>query len=282
MSLWQKDKAFLFVLSVCASLAGVISIFIFFFLAKESVPAMAGIGLSQFVMDETWFASENQYNVLPLLWGSVLVSVGAVAFATPLGILSGLFCHFYAPSAIAGFYRSMVHLLAGIPSVIFGFWGLVSLVPLVARIHPPGPSLLAGVIVLGIMILPTIMVILDDAIANLSRLYLNSTVALGVSKWGALKGLILPNLRKQVGVSILLGLARSIGETMAILMVCGNVVRFPTSVFNPIRTLTANIVLEMPFAMNVHRSALFFTGLIMMVLVAILMSTAQTRTSRQA
>lgn len=282
MSPLQKDKAFLIGISVCASLAGVISIFIFAFLAKESVPALVGIHPWQFVTDATWFASENQYNVLPLLYGSILVSVGAVVFATPLGVLSGLFCNFYGPPAITGIYRSMVHLLAGIPSVIFGFWGLVSLVPLVGRIHPPGPSLLAGIIVLGLMILPTIMVILDGAMATFSLSYLNSAVALGLSKWGMVRGLILPSLRKQVLVSMLLGLARSIGETMAILMVCGNIVRFPESVFNPIRTLTANIALEMPFAMNVHRSALFFTGLIMMVLVTMLMIMAQTKSRRRA
>ena len=150
------DRLLLIALGLCATIAGVISLFIVFFLLKESIPLLQNIGIHRFFSDQSWTPSQQQYNLVPMIVGSLLAMAGAVAIAAPLGILSAIFCQYYAPGAIASLYRRLIELLAGIPSVVYGFWGLVVLVPMIGRIHPPGPSLLAGILILVMMILPLI------------------------------------------------------------------------------------------------------------------------------
>lgn len=161
----------------------------------------------------------------------------------------------------------MIELLAGIPSVVYGFWGLVVLVPLISSWHPPGPSLLAGVLTLTLMITPTIMLITHSSISQVPTTYIHSAVALGLNRWAVIWRIVLPASRIGILTGIFLGLARALGETLAILMVSGNVVQYPSHVFDPIRTLTANIALEMAFALDHHRAALFMSGLFLMSLV---------------
>jgi phosphate transport system permease protein len=151
----------------------------------------------------------------------------------------------------------------------------LGLVPIIARLHPPGPSLLAGVIILSIMILPTIALVADASFANLPDDYLKGAAALGLSRWGTIYGVVLPSAKSGLITGVILQTGRAIGETMAVLMVCGNVVRTPHSIFDPIRTLTANIALEMAYAMGDHRAALFVSGLLLMALVAALVLAAE-------
>jgi phosphate transport system permease protein len=210
-----------------------------------------------------------------MLVGTLLATAGAVAVATPLGICSALFCHFYAPPPLAWAYRRLVELLAGVPSVVYGFWGLVVLVPLIARWQPPGASLLAGSAILAIMVLPTMALVADAALANVPRAYLHGAAALGLSRWGTIRRVVLPAARGGLLTGVILETGRAIGETMAVLMVCGNVVQMPRSLFDPVRTLTANIALELAYALGDHRSALFVSGLLLMAMVGLLVAAAE-------
>lgn len=274
----NRDKTLVFLLRTCACASGVIVLVILGFLLIESWPMLNNLGVGRFFSDSSWHptgGAEAQFDLRPMLAGTLLITALAVAIATPMGIASALFCHFYAPPLLAQCYRRVIELLAGIPSVVYGFWGLVVLVPIIARLHPPGPSLLAGVIILSIMILPTVALVADASFANLPEDYLKGAAALGLSRWGTIYGVVLPSAKPGLITGVILQTGRAIGETMAVLMVCGNVVRTPHSIFDPIRTLTANIALEMAYAMGDHRAALFVSGLLLMALVAALVLAAE-------
>ncbi len=245
------------------------------FLVQEAVPVLGKVGLARFFTDASWHPAEGLYNLTPMLTGTLFAMAGSVLLATPLGVLSAVFCRFYAPLRIANAYRRLIELLAGIPSVVYGFWGLVVVVPLIGRVHPPGPSLLAGVFILSIMILPTIALMADGALANVPSSYLQGAASLGFSRWGTVTRVVFPAAKSGLFTGVILETGRSIGETMAILMVCGNVVQAPKSVFDPIRTLTANIALEMSYALGDHRSALFVSGLVLMAIIVALVAAAE-------
>ena len=256
-------------------MAGMIVVFITVFLIKEALPVLGQVGLLRFFRDDSWHPSENLYNFIPMVWGTLLVTVGAVLIATPLGILSAVFCQYYAPPLIAGLYRRLIELLAGIPSVVYGFWGLVVLVPLIGRLQPPGTSLLAGMAILTLMILPTIALTADASFAKVPPEYLQGAAALGLSRWATVRGVVFPAAKSGLFTGLILGTGRAIGETMAVLMVCGNVVQTPKSLFEPMRTLTANIALEMAYATGNHRSALFVSGLLLMAIIVALVAAAE-------
>jgi phosphate transport system permease protein len=258
-----------------AAIAGTIVVLIIAFLILEALPAFHHIGLLRFFTDPSWHPAEGLYNLTPMLWGTLFAMAGAVMIATPLGILSAVFCHYYAPPWIARPYRRLIELLAGIPSVVYGLWGLVVLVPLIGQIQPPGPSLLAGILILAIMILPTIALMADAGLANVPQHYLRGAAALGLSRWATIRGVVFPAAKSGLFTGVILETGRAIGETMAILMVCGNVVRTPSSLFDPIRTLTANIALEMAYALGNHRAALFTSGLVLMAMIVALVIAAE-------
>jgi phosphate transport system permease protein len=182
-----------------------------------------------------------------------------------------VFCRFYAPLPAGRLYHRAIEILAGIPSVVYGFWGLMVLVPAINQWHAPGASLLAGVLVLTLMILPTIALTANAAIRALPQQYLLNSTALGLSRWSTVWNVVLPVVRGGIVSGVVLGLGRALGETMAVLMVTGNVVNNAGSVFEPIRTLTANIALEMAYALGTHRAALFVSGSLLMVMIIILM-----------
>jgi phosphate transport system permease protein len=228
----------------------------------------------RFITDPSWQPTESAYNLAPMLSGTLCAAGGALLLATPLGIASALFVAYYAPPYIAGIYRHVVELLAGIPSVVYGFWGLTTLVPLINQLHPPGASLLAGILVLTLMILPTIALTAHVALLAVPAEYLHGAAALGMSRWGIVHGVVLPAARMGITAGIVLAAGRAIGETMAVLMVTGNVVQYASSVYDPIRTLAANIALEMPYAVSDHRAALFVSGLALMLLVITLWGAA--------
>ena len=250
-----------------AVLAGSLLIVVIGFVLRESWPALAQIGLSKMFADPGWFPTEDSYQLTPMISGTLLTACGSILLATPLAILSAVFCHFYAPVILRSWYRRMIELLAGIPSVVFGFWGLVVLVPLLAAWHPPGPSLIAGILILTLMIIPTIMLTAHASLSQVPTTYIHSATALGLSRWAVIWHVVLPISRIGLLTGIFLGLARALGETMAVLMVCGNVVQHPSHIFDPIRTLTANIALEMAYALDQHRAVLFISGLLLMALV---------------
>jgi phosphate transport system permease protein len=275
----MNDRLLVIGLRGCALCTGLIVVLIAGFLVMESWPALREVGLARFFTDASWHpaadAAGGRFNLLPMVWGTLHAMTGAVLLATPLGVLSAVFVHFYAPAGVGRVYRRMIELLAGIPSVVYGFWGLVVLVPLIRALHPPGPSLLAGVLILALMILPTIALMADAALAGVPQHQLRAAAALGLSRWRTVTGVVLPAARSGLYAGVILGSGRAIGETMAILMVCGNVVQTPSSIFDPIRTLTANIALEMAYALGDHRSALFVCGLLLLVLIIALATVAE-------
>jgi len=234
------------------------------------LPVLQTAGLKAFFQDRAWNPVEQSYNLVPMIWGTGLTMFGSVILATPLGILSAIFCHYYAPRSVATIYRRLIELLAGIPSVVYGFWGLVVLVPIINRLHPPGTSLLAGIGILTLMILPTIALVADAAFAEVPKEYLLGAKAMGLSAGGTIWNIVIPTAKSGLLIGVILETGRAIGETMAVLMVCGNVVQTPNSIFDPVRTLTANIALEMAYALGNHRSALFVSGLLLLVIIIVL------------
>ncbi|MFO0779324.1 MAG: phosphate ABC transporter permease subunit PstC [Nitrospira sp.] len=272
---WSTDDLLCWLLRGLAAIAGTIVILIVTFLIMEALPVLHRIGLLRFFTDPSWHPAEGFYDLTPMLWGTLFAMAGSVLIATPLGILSAVFCHYYAPAALARPYRRLIELLAGIPSVVYGFWGLVVLVPLIGEIHPPGPSLLAGILILAIMILPTIALMADASLANVPQHYVRGAAALGIPRWATIRVVVFPAAKSGLFTGVILETGRAIGETMAILMVCGNVVQTPSSLFDPIRTLTANIALEMAYALGDHRAALFVSGLVLMTLIVALAIAAE-------
>jgi len=268
--LYVTDKLVLIVLRLGAMIAALVMLLILIFLLTESWPALIQITPTRFITDASWHPLEGTYNLTPMLSGTLLASVGALVLAIPLGLASALFIVFYASARLATSYRRLIELLAGIPSVVFGFWGLTTLVPLIAQLHPPGASLLAAILILTLMILPTITLTAFSALQAVPDEFLHGATALGLSRWGMIYGVALPAARIGIVSGIMLAAGRAIGETMAVLMVAGNVVQHPAGLFDSIRTLAANIALEMAYAMGDHRAVLFVTGLLLMLLVIIL------------
>lgn len=275
LSLSHTDEILAALLRLCALLSAAIVILILLFLSSESWPVLQHVPLTRFLSDASWHPTQGLYNIAPMLSATLLSTLGAILLATPLGIASALFSHYYAPPALATWHRRIIALLAGIPSVVYGFWGLTTLAPLVGRLHPPGVSLLTGILVLTLMILPTVALTVDAALAGVPNVYLRGAVALGMSRWTMISGVVLPAARSGITSGIMLATGRALGETMAILMVAGNVVQHPHSLFDSVRTLTANIALEMAYAMGDHRAALFATGLALLAMVLLLVSIAE-------
>ena len=260
------DRALAAVLRTAAGVAGSITIGIVAFLLLGSLPALQAVGPLRFLTDPSWNPVHGAYNLAPMLVGTLIVTVGAVLLAAPLAVASAVFGRFYVRGALSRAHRRMLETLAGIPSVVYGLWGLMVLVPAIARIGPPGQSMLAGVLVLALMILPTIALVGDAALGAVPETHLRGAAAAGLSRWAIVRSIALPAARSGIFTGILLGTGRALGETMAVVMVTGNVVQLPDSVFAPVRTLTANIALEMAYATDAHRSALFVSGLVLALL----------------
>ncbi len=275
MSPFLRDTLLVVTLRSFAILCGAIVLPIVGFLFLEAYPAIEKIGWVSFWRDRSWNPTEGAYNLMPMLWGSLFVTAGSVLVAIPLGIGSALFSQYYAPPILARLYRRLLEILAGIPSVIYGLWGLVVLVPLIWQIEPPGTSLLAGIVILTLMILPTIALSADASFSKVPFAYWQATTALAVTRWSAIWHVAFPVAKSGIFAGILLAIGRAIGETIAVLMVCGNVVEVPNSLFDPMRTLTANIALEMAYASEYHRSALFVSGLLLMAAIALLIFLAE-------
>lgn len=264
---WRVDERLALGLATSAALVAGLLAVLAIFLLRESWPALREIGIARFWSDDGWHPGEQLYGIAPMVGATLLACLGSLLVALPLGLASALFYRFYAPPGLARLYWRITGLLAGIPSVVFGFWGLTTLVPLIARWAPPGASLLAAILILALMILPTVALTSDAALAAVPPAYLQGAAALGLSRRSMLLGVAIPAARGGILAGGLLAAARALGETMAVLMVSGNIVQIPGSLFDPVRTLTANIALEMAYAMGSHRAALFVSGLALTALV---------------
>lgn len=258
---------------VCRTMAmgsAAIVLLIFGFLLRESWPALQSLGVARFLTDESWYPLSGQFNLTPMIAATIITSVGAIVLAAPLGIASAVFVHFYAPGVLAPWHRRLVELLAGIPSVVFGLWGLVVLAPLIAGLGGSGQNLLTASIILGLMILPTIALLADSAIGSVPRAWTQGAAALGLQRSAIVVQVVLPAAGRGIGAALVLAITRALGETMAVLMVAGNATRMPTSLLSPGRTLNANIALELGYASADHRSVLFVSGLMLMLIVGVL------------
>ncbi|MBL4701626.1 MAG: phosphate ABC transporter permease subunit PstC [Phycisphaeraceae bacterium] len=278
MSRLPSDTPLKWGLRIIAAIAGTIVLLIVLFLVIEAIPALQTVGLKRFFTDPSWHPAggteAGTFNLIPMLVGTILVTAGAILIAAPLGIASALFCQYYAPLRLGKLYRHLIELLAGIPSVVYGFWGLVVLAPLIRQWQPPGQSLLTAILILALMILPTVMLLSESTLRSVSHSYIQAANALGLSRWAIIQSVVLPTARGGIITAVLLGAGRAVGETMAVLMVAGNVVQMPDNLFAPVRTITANIALELGYAMDHHRSALFVTGLMLMAIIVMLVGFA--------
>lgn len=273
-SRWHADQWLAPPLAVLAVGAAVIVLLVLGFLLREAWPVVSGDGGWRFVNDTGWYPLEGRFGLLPMVWATLAAAFGAILLAAPLGLASAIFERYYAPAAIARLYRAMLALLAGIPSVVYGLWGLTVLVPLVARWHPPGASLFTAILILAMMILPTVALTSASALAAVPESWLRGAAALGLTREGIITGVAVPAAQRGILGGMLLAIARALGETMAVLMVAGNVVQNPGGLFEPVRVLTANIALEMTYATGTHRAGLFASGLMLTLLVLVVVSLA--------
>lgn len=264
---FNADRWLAMITRTCAVLSAIVVLLVVTFLAIESWPAVQQVGFRRFVTDASWHPLSGLFNLLPMIVGTALTTIGALLIAVPLGISSAVFGRFYAPSGIAILHRRAVELLAGVPSVVFGLWGLVVLVPLLAPLGGSGQSLLAATLVLSLMILPTIALTSQSALHAVPNQLIAGGAALGLQRWAIAWRIALPAGKSGIKTGLLLATCRAMGETMAVLMLAGNVAKIPDSIVSPIRTLTANVALEMGYATSEHRAILFVSGLVLMSVV---------------
>lgn len=263
-----------FAVAACASVLAVALICIFLF--ANGIPAMSKIGFGEFLTGELWKPKNDIYGIFPMIIGSLYVTAGAIIIGVPIGILTAVFMAFYCPKVIYKPLKMATELLAGIPSVVYGFFGLVVLVPWVREIgrtlHQSGngSSMITASILLGMMILPTIIGLTESALRAVPTQYYEGAVALGGTHERAIFTVVLPAAKSGVVAAIVLGIGRAIGETMAVIMVAGNQPRMPEGIFRGVRTLTANIVIEMGYASGLHREALIATGVVLFVFILLL------------
>lgn len=276
MSRSRLDTLVLWGLRPAAAVTVGLVALIVYFLLSGALPAWQQVGTASFFSFEGWSPASKLYGLGPMILGTLYTTAGAIALAAPLGFGAGLFLSHYAPVWLRGPARRVIELLAGTPSVVYGLWGLVVLVPLIAKAQPPGASLLAATLILAIMILPTVALTTDAAFRQVSAKPQQAAAALGLARWDRLRLAVLPRCRPLLVTGIILAVGRALGETMAVLMVAGNIVQTPDSLFAPVRTLTANIALEMAYAMGVHQSALIVSGVVLLALVTALVLLART------
>lgn len=241
------------------------------FIFKEGFPLMMKVGLGKFVLSSEWYPRERQFGIFPMIVGSLAVTAGAMVIGVIFGVGVAVLLTQFCPPRLVGFLKPAIELLAGIPSVVYGFMGVVVLVPLIRdHLGGPGLSVLAASVVLGVMVLPTVISISVDALSAVPRPYYEGSLALGATEWQTAHMVMLRSARSGIVAAIILGMGRAIGETMAVIMVAGNTIALPTSLLSPVRTLTSNIALEMGYAAGEHRQALFATGVVLFVVIMIL------------
>lgn len=265
----EKVMKVVFLMTACVSILAVALICLFLFV--NGVPAIQKIGLFEFLGGTTWKASSDKFGILPMILGSVYVTAGALVIGVPVGILTAVFLARFCPKRLYKPLKAGVDLLAGIPSVVYGFFGLCVLVPLTQDLFGgSGSSILTASVLLGIMILPTIIETSESALQAVPNKYYEGALALGATHERSVYRTIVPAAKSGITAGVILGVGRAIGETMAVIMVAGNQARIPTSILKGVRTMTANIVIEMGYATDFHREALIATGVVLFIFILII------------
>ncbi len=285
MNSYEKAIEKIILISAIVSTISVALITIFIF--KTGLPALEKVGILNFVMGTEWRPTNEKFGILPLISGTLSVTLGALVIGVPTGIACAVFLSEVAPSKIARPFKSAIELLAGIPSVVYGFFGLIVLVPAIRTYIVPifqifnpdistnGFSILAGSIILAIMILPTIVSLSKNAISAVPREFKEASLALGANKRETIVKIILPAAKSGIFSSIILGMGRAIGETMAVLLITGNVAQMPKTLLDPVATLTGTIAMEMSYAGPFHQQSLFAVGIVLFIIIMILNILAQ-------
>lgn len=259
----------LFLICACVSILAVVLICVYLF--ASGVPAMAEIGFTDFLFGTKWKPSSGYYGIFPMIIGSILVTGIAVVIGVPIGILCAVFMSHYCPKKLYRFVKPAINLLAGIPSIVYGFFGLVVIVPIMKDlVGGSGKSLLTAGILLGIMILPTVIKTTESSLNAVPRSYYEGALALGATHERSVFFASLPAAKSGILAAIILGVGRAIGETMAVILVAGNQTILPKSITSGIRTMTSNIVIEMGYAGGLHREALIATGVVLFVFILII------------
>ncbi len=268
-----KEKAFqgLFFIAALTSVAAVLLICIFLF--ANGLPAVFKVGVAEFLGGTNWAPTDvpPSFGILPMILGSVYVTAGAIVIGVPLGLLAAVYMAKYCPKRLYRVLKPATELLAGIPSIVYGFFGMVVIVPFVADVFGgDGSSILTASILLGIMILPTIIGVSESAIRSVPESYYEGALALGATHERSVFCAVLPAAKSGIFAAVVLGVGRAIGETMAVVMVAGNQARMPSGILKGVRTLTANIVMEMTYAAELHREVLIAVGVVLFLFVMLI------------
>lgn len=274
-NLLEKVMHGVFFICALASILAVALICIFLFV--NGIPAIREIGVLDFLTGTTWKPGNDVYGILPMIVGSIYITAGAIVIGVPIGLLTAIFMAFYCPKRIYGVLKPCTELLAGIPSIVYGFFGMVVIVPVVLEVAKffgagisSGSTILSASILLGTMILPTIIGVSEAALRAVPNAYYEGAVAMGATHERAIFSVMLPAAKSGVLAGVVLGIGRAIGETMAVIMVAGNQPRLTASLLKGIRTMTANIVMEMGYATGLHRKALIATGVVLFVFILLI------------
>lgn len=265
----EKAAECFFFLSACISIFAVALICIFLF--TNGLPAMKEIGFIDFLSGKKWKPGMDTFGIYPMILGSIYVTAGAIIIGVPAGVLTAIFLTKFCPPRLCKIFKTIIDLMAGVPSVVYGFWGMVVLVPFVKNTFGGnGNCILTASILLGIMILPTIISVSEASLQAVPKTYYEGALALGATKEQSVFFVLLPAAKSGITAGIILGIGRAIGETMAVVMVAGNQARMPNGILRGIRTLTANIVIEMGYAADLHRDALIATGVVLFIFIMVI------------
>lgn len=266
----ERVMQVVFLIAACISILAVALICIYLF--ANGLPAIGEIGPLNFLLGTEWRPNSDQYGIFPMILGSIYVTAGAIIVGVPLGLLAAIFMAKFCPAPLYRFLKPAVNLLAGIPSIVYGFFGLMVIVPIMQTFfgNNHGKSILTASILLGIMILPTIIGVSESAIRAVPDSYYEGALALGASHERSVFFVTVPAAKSGIMAGIILGVGRAIGETMAVIMIAGNQPRIPGSLLDGVRTLTGNIVMEMGYATGLHREALIATGVVLFVFILII------------
>ena len=265
----ERLMQIVFFVAACTSVLAVTLICIFLF--ANGIPAIAKIGIPDFLLGQKWKPSNNLYGILPFILGSIYVTAGSIVIGVPLALLLSVFLAFYCPKRLYPVLKTMVNLMAGIPSVVYGFFGLVVIVPIIQQLTgTSGKGVLTASVLLGIMILPTVTGVTESALRSVPMSYYEGALALGATHERSVFCTIFPAAKSGIMAGVVLGIGRSIGETMAVIMVAGNQTWMPQGLLKGVRTMTTNIVMEMGYAADLHREALIATGVVLFVFILII------------
>lgn len=278
----KVDKISETILFICAVTSLAIILLMGLFVLKEGYPIFKKIGIGNFILGRNWSPSSDTFGIFPMIIGTIATTVGALILAVPTSVMTAVFLTEFAPKKVENLFNPAIELLAGIPSVIYGLFGMTTIVPIIRQVEKTyfsknsqevqsGYSLLAAVIILSIMISPTIINISKDALEAVRNELKEGSLALGATHWQTVSSIVIPAAKSGIFSGIILGMGRAIGETMAVIMVAGNAVKIPHTIFTPIRTLTSNIAIEISYASaGIHTHALFGTGIILFAMIILI------------